>query len=103
MLLPISGIVKVYRGNLDVRVKSVLVEHEGTPSIMGHIETIRQELAIKVLYCLLWRDDVPFPRSVLLDGSFSASGSRVPVVGAEPLLFGQAIGNIGVKTVFRIG
>ena len=52
MLLPISGIVEVYRGNLDVWVKSVLIEQDCTTSIMGHIETIRQ-VVVK-------RDDVPF-------------------------------------------
>ena len=50
------------------------------------------------------RDDVPFHRGVLFDGSFfSASGSWVPIVDAEPLLFCQAIGHIGVKAVFLNG
>ena len=104
MLLPISGFVEVHRGNLDVRVKSVLIEKDSTASTMGHIETIRRVHVIKVPNCLLQSDDVPFLRNMLLDGSFfSASGSWIPVVDAEPLLFGQAIGHIGVKTVFRIG
>ena len=41
---------------------------------MGHLETIRQVLVIKVFSCFLQRDDVPFHRIVLFDGSFSASG-----------------------------
>ena len=47
---------------------------------------------------------MPFPRNVLFDGFFfSMSGSWVPVVDTEPLLFGQAIGHIGIKAVFLIG
>ena len=43
MLLPISCIVEVYRGDLDVRVKSVFVEQDNTASIMGHEEMTRTQ------------------------------------------------------------
>ena len=42
-------------------------------------------------------------RSFSMARSFSASGSWVPIVDTEPLVFGQAIGYIGVKAVFIIG
>ena len=68
--------------------KGVLVEQNRTPSIVSHIETIRQVLVIKVFNCFLQRDDVPLPRNVHFDGSFfSASRSWVSFVDAEPLLF----------------
>ena len=75
-------------------------EQNRTTSIVSHIETIRQILVIKVFNCFL-RDDVPFSRNVFFDGSFfSASRSWFPIVDAEPLLFGQAIGYLGVNAVF---
>ena len=43
MLLPISCIVEVYRGDLDVRVKSVLVEKDSAAFIMGHEEMTRTQ------------------------------------------------------------
>ena len=47
---------------------------------------------------------MPFHRNVLFDGFFfSALGSWVPIVDAEPLLFGQAVGHIGFEAVFLIG
>ena len=47
---------------------------------------------------------MPLRRNVLFDSFFfSASGSWVPIVDTEPLLFGQAIGHIGIEAVFLIG
>ena len=60
----------------------------------------RHELVLKVLNCLLPCDNVPFPAMCF---SMAASGSWTPVVVAEPLLFGRAIGHVGVKTVFSFG
>ena len=86
------------------RMRSVLIEQDTSASTMGHKETIRPVLVIKVPNCLLQSGDVTFPGNVLLDGSFfSTSGSWVPIADVELLLLGQAIGHIGVKTVFRIG
>ena len=60
-------------------------------------------LVIKVFNCLLQGDDVPFHRNVPFDGCFfPASESWVPIVDTEPLLFGQAIGHIGIEAVFLI-
>ena len=87
----------MYRRDLDVRMKSVLVEQYNTASMMGHEEMTRQELVLKELNSLLQCDDAPFPCDLLLDGSFAASGSQIPVVETEPLLFGRAIGQIGAK------
>ena len=104
MWLPISSVMEVFRGNLDVRVKSVLIAQDSTASIMGHIEMICQELVLKVNSCLLQCDDVPFPRNVLLDGTFfSTSRSWIPVVDAESFLHRRTIRHVVVETVFRIG
>ena len=62
MLLPISCIVEVYRGDLDVRVKSVLDEQDNTASVMGHEEMARQKLVLKVLDSLLQGDDCAISR-----------------------------------------
>ena len=71
--------------DLDVRNESNLVEQDRTSSIMFHVEAIRQEFVLEVLNFFLQRDDVPFLRNMLFDGSFfSASMSRVPIVDAEP-------------------
>ena len=60
-----------YRGgNLDVRVKSVLVEQDSTATIMSHMEVTRQVFVLEVLDCLLQSNDVPFPRDLFLDGTF---------------------------------
>ena len=40
--------MEVHRRNLDVQVKSVLVEQDSTTSLMSHTETIRQVVVIKV-------------------------------------------------------
>ena len=93
--------MEVNRSNFDVLVKSVLVEQNRTPSMMFHIEPIHQVLLVKIFNCFLQDDDVPLHRNVLLDSSFfSASGSWISAVDAEPLLFGQAI---GVEAVFLVG
>ena len=99
MLLSISSIVEKKRGNLDVQVNSVLIEQDSTTSIMGHIEMTRQVLVLEVLNCLLQSDDGPLPCNVLLDGFFSSSGSWIPVVDAEPLLFGRSLGHVAVKMI----
>ena len=52
--------------------------------VMGYVETIREKLLVNILNRFLQREDVPFPRNLLHDGSFpSTSGSWVPVVDAE--------------------
>ena len=66
--------------------------------IMGHMETIRNVLVSKVFNCFLHRHDVTFHLTVLLEGFFSSSRSWVPIVDVEPLLFGQAIGNLGARS-----
>ena len=71
--------------------KGVLVEQNRTTSIMSHKEAIRQVVVINVFDSFLQGDDVSFHRNVLFDGIFSsASRSWVPIVDAEPLLFGSS-------------
>ena len=62
-MLPISITVDVDGINLDVRVKSV--EQDSTSSKVGNIEMVREALVLKALNRLLWRNNVPFARSVL--------------------------------------
>ena len=79
-----SVIVKVDGCDLDVGKECVLVEKHCASSVVGHVEPVREKLMVDILNCFLQRDDVPFPRNLLLDGSFpSTSGSWVPVVDAE--------------------
>ena len=87
LLLPISGIVEVNGGNLDVRVKNVLIGKDSTVTIMSHIKVTRQELVLEVLDCLLQSSDGPFHRDVFLDGTFfPPSGAWIPALNAEPPL-----------------
>ena len=75
--------MEVNISNFDVRVKSVLVEQNRTPSTMCHIEPIRQVLVVKIFNCFLQL----LPSNLFFDGSFfSASRSWVPIINAEPFL-----------------
>ena len=62
-MLPISITVYVDGINLDVRVRSV--EQDSTPSKRCNIDMVREALVLKALNRLLWRNNVPFARSVL--------------------------------------
>ena len=84
----VPDIVKVDGFDFDVRKDSVLVEQDCTPSIMGHVEPIREKLVVNILNRFLQCDDMPLAFDSLLDGAFSStSGSWVPVVDAEPFLY----------------
>ena len=104
VLLAVPGVMEVNRSNLDVRMKGILVEQNRTSSMVCHVETICEELVIKVSSCFLQGDDVPLPRNVFFDRSFfSASRSWVPIVDAEPLQFGRSIRYIVVEPVVFVG
>ena len=97
LLLGVPGIMEVNGSNFDVLEKGVLVEQNCTRSIICHMETIRQELAVKIFNCLQG-DVLPLTCNVFFDGSFfSASRSWVPVANAEPFLFSQAVGTSASK------
>ena len=40
--------MEVNRRNLDVRKKGILIEQNRTPSVVCHVEAIRQELVLEV-------------------------------------------------------
>ena len=65
---------------------------------------IRQELVLRVFNCFLQGDDVSFHRFLPFDSSFfSTSRSWVPVMNAEPSLFGQSVGHLIVKFILSGG
>ena len=69
--------------NLDVRVKSVAVEQDGTSSKVGKKEMVREALVLKVLNRLQWRNNVSFACNVFFNDPFSASSrSWVPAQDA---------------------
>ena len=62
---------------------------------MRHVEMTRQVFVLEALDCLLQSDDVPFPRDVFFDGTFSASPrSRIPAQNAEARQSTQAIRHV---------
>ena len=72
--------------------KNVFVEQYRTSNKMSHIKMTRQEIVLEVLDCLLQCDDVPFPRDVLINGTFfPSSRSQIPTQNAEPLLLGTSL------------
>ena len=73
-------IVKVDGSDFDVKKESVLVEQHCTPSIMGHVEPIREKLVVNILTCLLQGDDMPLACDLLLDGAFPSTSG---VLGAS--------------------
>ena len=62
---------------LDVGKESVLIEQHRTPSIVSHVEPIREELVINVFDRFLQGGDVPLHCNLLFDGPFFSS-PRVP-------------------------
>ena len=84
--------------------EGVLIEQYCTPSIVGHVEPIREKLVIDMCNRFLQVDDVSLPRNVLFNGSFfSASGSWVLSMNTEPLLFGRSVGHLVVEAIFLAG
>ena len=54
---------------------------------MGNVEVIREALVLEVLDRFLEGKNVPFPRNVFFNGTFSASSrSRIPAQDAEACL-----------------
>ena len=68
---------------------------------MGHVEPIREKLMVNIFNRFLLVDDVALPSNVLFNGSFfSTSGSGVPTINTEPLLFGRSVGHVVVEAIF---
>ena len=87
--------------DLDIGKEGVLVEKYCASNVVGHVEPVREKLVVNILNCFLQRDDVPFPRNLLLDGSFpSTPGSWIPVVDAESFLLCQTVGQAVVEVIF---
>ena len=85
---------------LDVREASILVQQDCASSIVCHVEAIRQELVLEVFNCFLQGDDVPLPRNMFFDSSFSSTSRPwVPIVAAEPFLFGQSVGHVAINVI----
>ena len=65
------------------------------------MEPVREKLVVNILNCFLQRDDVPFPRNLLLNSAFySTSRSRIPVVDAVSFLYSGAVGQAVVEVIF---
>ena len=76
--------MKVNRFDIDVGVKGVFVEENGTTCVMGHVEAIREKLVVDILGRLLQSNDMLLSRNLLFKGIFLPStGSGVPVADAE--------------------
>ena len=71
--------MEVHRRNFDVRVRSVLVEQNRTPSMVCHKEPIRQKLVVQIFNCFLQGDGVPFSRHVF----FGVLLFRAEVLGSN--------------------
>ena len=79
--------MKVFGLDINVGVNGVLVEENRANCVMGHVEAIREKLVVNILGRLLQVNDMPLSCNLFLEGIyFSPSGSRVPVVDAEPPL-----------------
>ena len=73
----------------DIREDGVFAEQHCTPSVVGHVEAVREKLVVDILNRFLLSDNVPFPCNFLLDSTlFSTPRSWIPVVDAQPLLDG---------------
>ena len=74
--------------DFDIREEGVFLEKHRASSVVCNMEPVREKLVVNMLNCFLQRDDVPFPRNLLLDGSFrSTSSSWIPIVDAESFLY----------------
>ena len=89
--------MEVNGSNFDLRVKSVLVEQDGTASTMSHIEMTRQVFVLEVLDGLLQSNDVPFPRDVLLDGIFPRRGPRFQLRMLRRICSSKQLGTLSSK------
>ena len=86
-MYPVSVVMKVNGLHCDVRVKSVLVEHDNATSEMSNVEMVCERRVLKVLHRFLKSDHVPFFRDVFINDIFSASSRpRIPAQGAEACL-----------------
>ena len=78
-MLSVSVVVQVNGLHGDVRVKSVLVEHDSATGVMSNVRMVSEALVLKVLNRFLKSNHVPFLRNVFINGTFSASSwSRIP-------------------------
>ena len=81
--------------------KVSFVEKTCAFSVVGHVEPVREKLVVNMFNCFWKRDDVPFSRNLLFDGSFpSTSGSWIPVVHAESFLYSRPVGQAVVEMIF---
>ena len=79
--------MKVDGLDVDIGVEGVLVEENRATCAMGHVESTSKNVMSAIIRSLLHGNDMSFHRNLLFEGVFfSASGPRVPVVDAEPLL-----------------
>ena len=87
--------MKVNGLHIDVRVKSVLVEHDSATSEMSNVEVVRDGRALQVLNRFLKSDHVPFTRNVFFNGTLSASSrAQIPAQYAEACLLKQTVGPV---------
>ena len=79
--------MKVNRFDANVRVEGVLVEENRTTCEVRLMTTFMKDSVVDVVRSFLQGNNMPFHRNLFLKCVFlSTSGSRVPVVDAEPLL-----------------
>ena len=85
--------MKVDRFDIDGGIEGVHIEENRAACIMGHVEPTCKN--VNILGCLLQGDDMPPACNLLFEGIFfSASGSWIRVVDAEPLLHKRTIGYV---------
>ena len=84
-----SDIVEVDGFDLDIREESVLIEEHRASSVVSYVEPICKNVMFDIFNRFLQGDDMPFPCNSFADCDlFSTSRSWIPVVVAEPFLYG---------------
>ena len=65
------------------------------------MEPIREKLVVNILNRFLQGDDVPFSCNLFLDSALSSTPrSWIPVVAAQPFLYGWPVGHAAVEVTF---
>ena len=67
---PVSVVMEVNGLHCDVRVKSVLVEHDSATGEMNDVNVVCKGRVLQVLNRSLKSDDVPFSCNVFFNGTF---------------------------------
>ena len=95
--------MEVSRLDFGVRVEGVFVEEHRANSVVGHVESIRENITVNIFNRFLQCDGVPLACDLLLISTFSStSRSWVPVVDAESFLYKRTIRHLLAEASLRI-